>query len=65
MKNAELWFLDASAFVKLITAELESEELKRWMRGRSFVPSDLLRTEARRRAVLTCWGRRAGVVMNS
>ena len=46
--NAELWFLDASAFVKLITAEPESQELKRWMRGRRFVSSDLLRTEARR-----------------
>ena len=48
MVNAELWFLDASAFVKLITAEPESEELKRWMRGRLFVSSDLLSTEARR-----------------
>ena len=48
MTNAELWFLDASAFVKLIAAEPESEELKRWMRGRTFVSSDLLRTEARR-----------------
>ena len=46
--NAELCFLDASAFVHLITSEPESEKLKRWMLVRSFVSSDLLRTEARR-----------------
>lgn len=48
MANADLWFLDAYAFIKLIIAEPESEELKLWMRGRAFASSDLLRTEARR-----------------
>lgn len=43
-----MWFLDASAFVKLLIVEPESDELRRWIRGRHLVSSDLLRTEARR-----------------
>lgn len=46
--SGEMWFLDASAFVKLLVAEPESAELRRWIRGRDLVSSDLLRTEARR-----------------
>ena len=43
-----MWFLDASAFVKLLIVEPESAELRRWIRGRDLASSDLLRTEARR-----------------
>ncbi len=43
-----MWFLDASAFVKLLVVEPESTELRRWIRGRDLASSDLLRTEARR-----------------
>ena len=46
--SAEIWFLDASAFVKLLIVEPESAELRRWIRGRDLASSDLLRTEARR-----------------
>lgn len=46
--SVELWFLDASAFVKLLKVEAESVHLERWMRGRDVASSDLLRTEARR-----------------
>jgi hypothetical protein len=46
--NGELWFLDASAFIKLLVAEPESEDLMRLADGGSLVSSDLLRTEARR-----------------
>lgn len=43
-----MWFLDASAFVKLLIVEPESAELRRWIRSRDLASSDLLRTEARR-----------------
>ncbi len=43
-----MWFLDTSAFVKLLISESESVELRRWLRGRELFSSDLLRTEARR-----------------
>ena len=43
-----MWFMDASAFVKLLIVEPESAELRRWIRGRDLASSDLLRTEARR-----------------
>ena len=46
--SGELWFLDASAFIKLLVAEPESEELMRLAAGSSLTSSDLLRTEARR-----------------
>ncbi len=42
------WFLDTSAFVKLLIVEPESAELRRWIHGRNLASSDLLRTEARR-----------------
>lgn len=43
-----MWFLDTSAFVKLLIVEPESVDLRRWIDGRELVASDLLRTEARR-----------------
>lgn len=46
--SGDLWFLDASAFIKLLVAEPESEELMRLTDGSSLASSDLLRTEARR-----------------
>lgn len=50
------WYVDTSAFVKLVVAEPESAALRRWIaggRGRSrpeLFSSDLLRTEALRTA---------------
>ena len=46
--SGDLWFLDASAFLKLLLDEPESAELERWRVGRRLASSDLLRTEARR-----------------
>ena len=46
--NGEIWILDASALVKLIKTEAESDELRRWASQRNLVSSALLRTEARR-----------------
>ena len=46
--NGELWFVDASAFLKLVDIEPESAELRRWAFGCRLASSDLLRTEARR-----------------
>lgn len=46
--SAELWYLDTSAFVKLLVAEEHSEAFRAWLDGRRPVSSDLLRTEARR-----------------
>lgn len=46
--SAEVWYVDTSAFVKLLVAEDHSEALRAWLDGRRAVSSDLLRTEARR-----------------
>lgn len=46
--SGDLWFLDASAFLKLLLDEPESAKLERWRVGRRLASSDLLRTEARR-----------------
>ena len=46
--SGDLWFVDASAFLKLLVIEPESAELRRWSLGRRLASSDLLRTEARR-----------------
>lgn len=46
--SGDLWFVDASAFIKLLVIEPESEELRRWAFGHRLASSDLLRTEARR-----------------
>lgn len=53
--NGDVWYLDTSAFVKLIETEPESGALSVWLaEGRRRASSDLLRTEALRAA------RRAG-----
>ena len=46
--SGDLWFVDASAFLKLFVTEPESAELRRWASGHRLASSDLLRTEARR-----------------
>lgn len=46
--NGDIWVLDASAFVKLIKIEAESNELRSWIRERRCVSSALIRAEARR-----------------
>lgn len=52
--SGDVWYLDTSAFVKLIRAESESDALQTWLFKRRYASSDLLRTEAIRVA------RRAG-----
>lgn len=49
-----IWYLDTSAVTKLTQPEPESGALRRWLRTRSWIISDLHRTELRRAA------RRAG-----
>lgn len=46
--NSSAAYLDASAFVKLLVDEPESDALEAFLRGRSLTSSGLLRTEARR-----------------
>lgn len=46
--TADVWYLDSSAFVKLVRREPETRALQRWLRGRRTCSSDLLRTEVRR-----------------
>jgi predicted nucleic acid-binding protein len=46
--SADVWYLDSSAFVKLVRREAETRALTRWLRGRRTCSSDLLRTEVRR-----------------
>lgn len=46
--SGDLWFVDASAFIKLLVVEPESEDLWRRTGGGPLASSDLLRTEARR-----------------
>ncbi|MGQ0846841.1 MAG: PIN domain-containing protein [Sporichthyaceae bacterium] len=49
--NADgIWYLDTSAVAKLIRAETETPALRRWLRGRRWILSDLHRTELRRAA---------------
>jgi len=52
--SGDVWYLDTSAFVKLIQAESESDALQTWLFERRYASSDLLRPEAIRVA------RRAG-----
>lgn len=47
---AQLWYLDTSAVAKLVRPERETPALRRWLRGRWWIGSDLLRTELRRAA---------------
>jgi len=42
------WYLDTSAFIKLVRKEEGSTELDRWLTDQAICSSDLLRTEARR-----------------
>jgi predicted nucleic acid-binding protein len=42
------WYVDTSAFVKLVREEHETDALRSWMGGKEVCSSDLLRTEARR-----------------
>ena len=46
------WYVDTSAFVKLVVREPESDAFRRWAgsRGRELFSSDLLRTEVLRAA---------------
>jgi uncharacterized protein len=46
--SAEVWYLDTSAFVKLVRHEDETDALIGWLNDRRRCSSDLLRTEARR-----------------
>ena len=50
----EHWYVDSSALAKLVRTEPETRALKRWLRGKAWLVSDLQRTELRRAA------RRAG-----
>lgn len=43
-----IWYIDTSAVVKLIRKEPETPALRRWLRGKRWIGSDLLRTELRR-----------------
>ena len=49
--SADVWYLDTSAFVKLVRREPETRALTRWIRGRRTCSSDLLRTEVRRAVI--------------
>lgn len=53
-----IWYVDTSALVKLIRKEPETASLRRWLRGKRWIGSDLLRTEVRR-VVLRAGGARA------
>lgn len=44
------WYLDTSAVAKLIRTEPETPALRRWLRGKAWILSDLHRTELRRAA---------------
>ncbi len=45
--NAEVWYLDTSAFVKTVVAEAESAQLMAWLADKPrLVSCDLLRVEA-------------------
>lgn len=46
--RGNLWFVDASAFLKLLVIEPESSELRRCVSESRLASSDLLRTESRR-----------------
>jgi predicted nucleic acid-binding protein len=45
-----VWYLDTSALAKLVQVESESAQLRRWLKGRRWILSDLHRTELRRAA---------------
>src|SRR3954469_9438060 len=45
-----VWYLDTSALAKLVRPEDETADLRRWLRGKEWILSDLHRTELRRAA---------------
>ena len=45
-----LWYLDTSALAKLVRPEQETGALRRWLRDKRWIVSDLHRTELRRAA---------------
>ncbi len=49
--GGDIWYLDSSAFMKLVRAEPETDALVRWLRNRPTCSSDLLRTEVRRAVI--------------
>lgn len=50
MTRDDIWYLDTSALTKLVRAEAETPALRRWLRTRRWIVSDLHRTELRRAA---------------
>jgi uncharacterized protein len=44
------WYADTSALAKLVRPEPETRALRRWLRGKEWILSDLHRTELRRAA---------------
>lgn len=46
-----VWYVDTSALTKLVRPEPETPALRRWLRQRRWIASDLHRTELRRAAV--------------
>ena len=46
-----MWFIDTSAFVKLVRDEVGSDALREWLGSNDVVGCDLLRTEARRAVI--------------
>lgn len=46
-----IWYLDTSAVTKLVRPEAETPALRRWLRRRRWIVSDLHRTELRRAAL--------------
>lgn len=49
--SADVWYLDSSAFVKLVRVEAETAALTEWLRDQRTCSSDLLRTEVRRAVI--------------
>lgn len=45
-----IWYLDTSALAKLVRTERQTRALRRWLRGKRWLLSDLHRTELRRAA---------------
>lgn len=45
-----VWYLDTSAVAKLVQPEIETAPLRRWLRNKRWILSDLHRTELRRAA---------------
>ncbi len=50
MSPGPVWYLDTSALAKLVRPEAETTTLRRWLRSRRWIASDVVRTELRRAA---------------